>query len=270
MWPMTGVPDREGGTWKRQRPSSEQPPASPEQSRWGLGDAVVGFVVGFVLANVAVAVWVDAAHVRTVRGVPVETFGVVLASLLGLWAGLAGAPLVATRRKGSGRLSADFGLSLRPWPDIPVGIVVGLCSQYLLVPVLYLPLRPFVTDINQRLGQPAQQITSSGTGAAFVIVALLVCVGSPVIEELFFRGLVLRSLERRLAGLGTFLGGGLSVLITAVLFGLAHDESLQLLGLVGLGVVLGVMARRYGRLGPGIVAHATFNTAAVISIALSR
>jgi membrane protease YdiL (CAAX protease family) len=233
-------------------------------------DAVVGFVVGYVLALLAVSVWADATGVRRVNGVPEQTLGVVVAGLLGLWAGLGGAAVVASRLRGSGRLSTDFGLRLRPWPDIPLGAAVGIGSQYLLLAVLYLPLRPFVHHLDQRLGQPAQQLTKGTSGAGFVILALLVTVGAPLVEELYFRGLVMRSFERLLAGLGRRLGPATSIVVTALLWGLAHDQHLQLLGLTGFGIVLGYLAHRTGRLGPGLVAHASFNAAAVISIAMSR
>jgi len=81
-----------------------------------------------------------------------------------------------------------------------------------------------------------------------VVLAVLVCVGSPIVEELFFRGLLLRSL------LGSFeqLGRGSACSldrVTALVFALVHFEALQFLGLAGFGVVLGVLAWRTGRLG---------------------
>ena len=47
-------------------------------------------------------------------------------------------------------------------------------------------------------------------------------------------------------------------------------ELLQLPALILFGVVLGVLAERTGRLGPGIVAHATFNAVTVISLTVRR
>jgi membrane protease YdiL (CAAX protease family) len=51
--------------------------------------------------------------------------------------------------------------------------------------------------------------------------------------------------------------------VTGVLFGLAHAESLQLLGLAVFGIILSVVSYRTGRLGMNMVAHATFNLVAV-------
>ena len=47
-----------------------------------------------------------------------------------------------------------------------------------------------------------------------------------------------------------------------MLFGLAHAESLQLLGLAVFGIILSFVAYRTGRLGMNMVAHATFNLTA--------
>ena len=57
---------------------------------------------------------------------------------------------------------------------------------------------------------------------------------------------------------------------SAVLFGLAHFEPLQLPALVSLGVILGVMAVSTKRLGPSIFAHAGFNLVTMIALGLSR
>jgi CAAX protease family protein len=273
--------------------------------RWGIGDALAGFFVGLLLSTLGVVVALGGA--RTSPG-GTKTLAVVVANLLGLWLGLVGAPVLACRLKGSGSLRADFGFEIRPWPDVPLGVACGLASQLLLLPLLYLPFHGLVTHLDQRLGQPARQLTGGSTGAGLVLVALLLTVGAPVVEELFFRGLVQRSIEKSLAGLARSRAGGdsggdgpgapggpvtraagrdrsrgpggdvtgegtmeqrrgralASVVLSSLAFGLAHAQSLQLLGLVAFGLVLGALARLSGRLGPGIVAHAVFNAVAVV------
>ena len=95
---------------------------------------------------------------------------------------------------------------------------------------------------------------------------LLLAVGAPIVEELFFRGLLLRSLR---AGLGPSLprlAVPLSVVVSAFCFALAHFEAVQFLGLACFGAVLALMAWRWDRLGPSIAAHAAFNASAVLSI----
>ena len=62
------------------------------------------------------------------------------------------------------------------------------------------------------------------------------------------------------------MGPALAIVVTGVLFGLAHAESLQLLGLAVFGIVLSFVSYRTGRLGMNMVAHATFNLMAVVAV----
>ena len=94
---------------------------------------------------------------------------------------------------------------------------------------------------------------------ALVGLVLTAVVGAPIVEELFFRGLLLRSLEHRL-GAGWAVGG------SSVLFGLAHPNDLPAAGvalvmtsLAVLALVLALLVVRTGRLAAAIVAHAAFN-----------
>lgn len=268
---MSAAGDQRPGTRADAAPGHEDPlPAADavEQPtpRWGLGEVVAGFLAGFLLGTLAASAWVAAAHVPQVHGQPREVLGSLVVSLVGLWIGLAGAAVLGSRLKGAGRLAVDFGLRLRPWPDIPLGLVVGVGGQF-LVTAVYLPAGHLVSHLQQRLSQPGQQLTSTAHGPWLVLLAAFVVVGSPVVEELFFRGLLLRSLLRRLGSLGPRLGPVVSVVISAVAFGLAHNEALQFFGLALFGVLLGVLAIRTNRLGPGIVAHAAFNAVAVVSLA---
>jgi membrane protease YdiL (CAAX protease family) len=249
-----------------------------------LAEAMFGIVGGFVLATLAVS----AFAASTPHGQHASQYGEEIVSLIGLWIGLVGSVVVASRMAerpdrgtdarhgeaerghGSGSVVRDFGFKLRPWPDIPLGIVAGVASQYLLVPVVEAPLVPFVHHLYSRLGHPAQTLTGHAFGPGLVVLSLLVCVGSPVVEELFFRGLLLRGLLGGLKHLGPRLTPAASIAITALVFALAHFEALQFLGLAGFGVVLGLLAWRTGRLGPSIVAHMAFNTVTIIAIVAAR
>ncbi len=276
---------------------------------FGLGEAVVGLIGGFALDIVAVTIYVSVAHLPVSgKGSTSMPLGETITSLLALWTGFIGGVLAASRanvtgwrmvarsdappadgpvdgpadgsadrladnpprRHSAGSLAADFGLRIKPWPDIPLGVVIGVASQYLLVPLLELPLVPFVSHLNQKLGQPAQQLTSGVGGLELAVLGVFICLGSPFVEELFFRGLLLRALLGRLGGMGSVARPTLAILVTAVIFALVHFEKLQFLGLAGFGAVLCVLAWKTGRLGPGIVAHASFNAVTVLAIALSR
>lgn len=241
----------------------EQPDADPttdpadDRPRWGLGHAIAGYLVAYVLAVLFGGLY--AAFTGLEEGDP-RTLGLAIASLLGLWVGMGGAVLVAARTPD--RLRPEFGLEFRKG-DIALGAAIGVACQLVLVRLLYLPFELRDPDLGRRLEEPAKELTDLARGPAFIVLAVLITVGAPLVEELFFRGLLQRSLRRRMAAPG-------AVVISALAFGLAHYQPLQLLGLVGFGVVLGIMAERYQRLGPCITAHVAFNLVTVIALAASR
>jgi len=174
---------------------------------------------------------------------------------VGLWIGLVGAPILASRRAGSGSLARDFGLWARPTDALCV--LVGVGAQYAVVPLVTL----FAS--RDDIEKPVHKITDPVHGAGFVALALVVVVGVPIVEELFFRGLLLRGIQRE-------LNAPAAIVISAVAFGLAHYELVQLPALIVLGLVLGWLAVRTGRLGPSIWAHAAFNGLAILAVALQR
>lgn len=225
-----------------------------DRARWGLGDAAVGYLVAFVASALSASMWEGATGHH--RGL-----GIIAAALGGLWLGLLGAPVVASGLKGTRSLARDFGLLIE-WRDVPIGLAVGFLCQVVLVPVLYLPVRVLDPSVGERLKKPAQDLIAVAHGRRLLVLAVLIVVGAPFVEELFFRGLLQRSLLRRLGPLP-------AVVISSTLFGLAHYEPLQLLALVAFGAVLGAMAHRTGRLGPGIMAHVAFNAVTVIVLARS-
>ncbi|MCA1690915.1 MAG: lysostaphin resistance A-like protein [Acidimicrobiales bacterium] len=229
----------------------------PPQPRWGLGDAAAGFLIGFVLSSFAASVWLAGTGGREL------SIGGQALAQVGLWVGLAGSAVLAARRKGSGSIGVDFGFRARG-TDIPLGAVVGLLGQAALVPAVAFLLRPLLgrPDVDG----PVEDLFESAHGVGLVGVVLFAVVGAAIVEELFFRGLLLRSLQRR-------LGTGGAVAVSAGLFGLSHPQPLPaegqilvMVSLTALGVVLAALAVRTGRLGPPIVAHAAFNawTAAIL------
>jgi membrane protease YdiL (CAAX protease family) len=175
-----------------------------------------------------------------------------------LWAGLLGAPIYAARTKGNG-VVRDFGLRVRPL-DVPVGIAIGVACQLVLVPLVSLPwILVLGKDLDQ-LDDAARQLADKATDPlGVVLLVLIVVLGAPVVEELFFRGLLQRSLLRK-------MGAVPAVAISSFVFALTHFQLLQFLALWAFGAVLGTLAVRTGRLGPGILAHMAFNAVTVIAL----
>lgn len=232
----------------------------------GVASAAVGFAVAYLLSALAVAAVspVTGYHGRPGEPIPL---GVLAASVVGLWLGLLATTVKVSRDMGPAGLAHDFGLRIGAWWDLPVGVAVGLASQYGLVRVVYLPFETFDHTLAKQIGQPAQNDTSSvHTAPELAAALLLLAVGAPIVEELFFRGLLLRSLRSAIGASHPQLAVPLSVALSAIAFALAHFEAVQFLGLACFGVVLALMAWRWDRLAPSIAAHAAFNASAVLSI----
>ncbi|MEO7837550.1 MAG: CPBP family intramembrane glutamic endopeptidase [Acidimicrobiales bacterium] len=229
----------------------DRTPLPPEQPpRWAMRDVAVGFLLAVFSVAVAQTVWVG------VTGDDEVSLGLTFVSFLAYWPVLVGTAVLASRRRGTGRLAADLGLCVEK-RDIAPGILAGLASQFLLLPLLYLPFELLNRDLD--VSEKAKETLGVASGGALFGLALLVVLVAPFVEELFFRGLLQRTLARRVPPLA-------AVGVSATLFGVTHFQPIQLLGLVAFGAVLGALAQRAGRLGPSIIAHMSFNAASVLVI----
>jgi membrane protease YdiL (CAAX protease family) len=237
----------------------DEPEGKEETVRWGVGDALLGLGLSLLLpAFVGLAVYAVAGWDRS-DDVPL--WGVALLQIP-LWACLLGVPLWATHRKGRRSLARDFGFRMQ-WSDIPLGLGVGLVAQFVLGLAINLLYRLLGIDLD-KVGETAKQLTDVAVGPVEVIVlVLVVAVAAPLLEELFYRGLWLRSVEKR-------FGPVAGVAVSSLIFALVHFEPYDFLALFGFAVVIAVLALRTGRLGPSIWAHVAFNLTAVISLLASR
>ena len=245
------------------------PVDKPAALRWFFY-ALIGFLVGQVLGGVFGAVAGDlagknAAQMAAISAASVPPEWYVVSTLIGLWIGFFGAPWLASFTRGTRHLWADLGVRFR-WIDL-WGIAIGIGGQFVIA-LLYAPFRHDIRNFNG----PSQKLTGGAHGGGFLLVALATVLLAPFMEELFFRGLLFKSLAR----LFTPNGGGatrargagivLAVVVDGLLFGLAHGEWVQLAGLALFGMALAAISYRTGRLGMNMVAHASFNLVAILAI----
>ncbi|MDH3426222.1 MAG: CPBP family intramembrane metalloprotease [Acidimicrobiia bacterium] len=209
-----------------------------ETTRWTVLDAVLALLAGVVAAAVALG-FLGADPTNS------EIFLVVLpaqelATLGAVW--------LISRRKGTGDLVADFGIRFvrRDWVWLVSGVAMQVALSWIVV---------WLTDIDEA-PQEIARLTDEATGAAAVAAFLSTVLLVPVVEELVFRGLLLRAVERKL---GAWWGIGISAAVFAM-FHYTGSETVPILpALFVVGAVLGLAAVRTGRLGASMVIHAGFN-----------
>jgi uncharacterized protein len=237
---------------------------------YALGGFLVGQLVGGLFGIVAGDVaGKNATQMSAIASAAIPPEWYVMSTLLGLWVGFFGAPWLASRTHGTRHFLADLGVRFR-WIDL-WGLAIGVAAQYVIA-LLYWPFQRHIHNFDA----PSQKLTGGAHGAGIVIVVVATVILAPAMEELLFRGLLFKALARLFTplGPGTTWGRGagvvLAVVVDGLLFGLAHGEWVQLAGLALLGTGLAAISYRTGRLGMNMVAHASFNLVAVVTILNQR
>ena len=174
---------------------------------------------------------------------------------LPLWCGLVGVPWFVAGRSWH-KLFVSTGMSARP-VDIPIGLSIGAATQLLIVPLLYVPIFWLFGDLD--IAGPARTLASKAHGSGVILLVLIVGVGAPLVEELFFRGVVLSALREKLPQWP-------AILVSALIFGFFHFQLQQFPALVVFGVVNAWLTVRFDRLGPAIFSHIAFNMVTVVTL----
>ncbi len=165
-------------------------------------------------------------------------------------------------RWGSRRMTS-LGWKFR-WSDLgwgPLTWLAAVTSQMVLAVVVLIFEIPLSSNIDSAGDFDADR--------AYLIATLLAAViAAPIVEEVVFRGLVLRGFLSRMGPIS-------AIVLQGVLFGVAHVDPVRGVGNIGLamvlsgvGVAFGVAAYLAHRLGPTVIAHAIFN-AVVFTIVLT-
>jgi len=172
-----------------------------------------------------------------------------------LFSGLSRGALLASGEWGSGRLRADFGWWARPTDALRAIVIMWVAGMAGALAV---------TPWHGQTSSNADWLTTADTLTA-VIFAGFAIVAAPLIEELVFRGLLLRALTSR-------YGHRPAIVMQGLAFGLYHfklggsDNLSTMVYLAAGGTVLGIAAHRWQRLGPTIVAHALTNLVVTLSL----
>lgn len=184
------------------------------------------------------------------------TLGGLVANSLLLWVFLVGVPLVATRLKGRGPV-VDLGLQIAAGDA--GAFVLGVLLQAVAVPALYWPLLRLTDYSTDDVSADARELVDAASGPGIALLVVVVCVGAPIAEELFFRGLLLRAIDKRWGVVAAVVG-------STLVFAASHFQGVQFPALVLFGAVAAALVVRTGRLGTAIACHAGFNAWTVFQL----
>ncbi len=226
----------------------------------------IGHVATGIGLSIVVSAIIGAAVVAYVQKDPMPLWVIALLQIP-MWVGLL-VPLIFFG-KGNPRWKNQLGIPLRKGKQDELsfsptrrtrkvltirqsieGLLIGIFSQAVLTPLLYLPILIFVDDLD--VSGPARELTDQAHGAGILLLILIVVVGAPVFEELFFRGYALRAFERRWSPTT-------ALITSSILFGLVHFQPLQFPALVLFGFIAGKLAQRDEHIGRAVWAHVGFN-----------
>ena len=171
-----------------------------------------------------------------------------------LWLGLLVFPWIMLRRRGmSFARSISFTQKAR---DIPIGLLAGAVAQFLMIPLLYWALSPLI-DTDELSGRARALTDRANDPLGIVLLVLIVVIGAPLVEEIFFRGVMFATLKDRCKP-------WVLVAVTSLIFMVFHvGQVLQYPGLLLFGVLAGLMYYKTKRLGLAIWAHVGFNAVTV-------
>jgi membrane protease YdiL (CAAX protease family) len=218
------------------------------------------FVGGWVAAQIVAVIALSVlGYADTTLDRPVAVLGVVLVLV---WSVELAATATASRRAGSGEVAADIGLSFSPI-DL-IGVPIGIAAQLGLVRLVYLPLQSIWPDTFSKanLEENARELVDGVDGAALILLFVLIVVGAPVVEEIFYRGLLQRPWLGRF-GVCRTQATAVVVVAVAAVFALIHFRPIEFPGLFAFGLVVGAMAALTGRIGMSILTHIAFNATAL-------
>ena len=222
-------------------------------SRWGLADVAIALLLS-LFAPVLVLGLASAFGAKP--GMPVF----LVLALASPWIGFGLWPWLTTRLQGNGA-RIDLGLAFR-LSDLGWGLLGGIACWVLASLVAAITQR-FFGDFSSTAGDAIVSADSSKVVTILVLVAVVTL--GPFFEELCFRGLTFAAVARASAVRG-LPAVPIATVVSALLFTLIHFEVVRIGVLLTIGLVLGILRARTGRIGASVVAHGVNNLVAVVGI----
>ncbi len=167
-----------------------------------------------------------------------------------------------------GKQDPDIGFSIERGDTLYVAL--GLLLQLVLL-VLFFPLSTLLLPEGESAQQVTDVLSTLETTAARLAIIFVAVVLAPVIEEVIFRGVLLKALSAR--------SRRVAMVVSALVFALFHLLGLDLTRFLEaaaivlpqlfiVGLILAWITFRSQRLGPAIFLHSGFNLLAAIALLL--
>ncbi|MBA3470822.1 MAG: CPBP family intramembrane metalloprotease [Herpetosiphonaceae bacterium] len=264
-WPAQPQPPQEGDLWVPPLgPAAIDPTATAEEGAgklslafWVLPDAVFGMILALALQVIALFGFMAAQGLKTQEDIQSLQFDPTFTLIAAPTLGIGFATMAVMRIRLLRKLPWSwFGLHLRTiGPALGWGTVAGFA---------FLAINFASGLIFERLGSTpdqAEQIIGpfrSASSLQLGLLGLFIVVVGPFLEELFFRGYVLRAIRQR-------LGATWGIVLSGALFAAPHALSITT-GFIGLlapifigGLILGYVYQRTGNLWSCVLAHSINN-----------
>lgn len=244
----------------------------PPPVRWGIPHAalvvvLIPVVLGLGFLWIGIGLPVDPDPFTFVLGM--IGYGSVVAALV-----------VISRRRGLGRLRTDYGFGIQPI-DLAIGFGIAVAAKVATIVI-------GVIVVVGTGAQPQSGNLMLGTDPLWIVLTggLMATLIGPIIEELAFRGILLRAVRYRIlrgprsAPLDQPApphlqrrASAVAIVVSSAAFAVLHlsqapgDLALFLvlgLGTFVVGVLHGVITIVTGRLGAAMVSHVLFNGSSVL------
>ncbi len=236
--------------------------SAPRDGEIGLGTAF-GLTGLLVVATLAVAAVAALFGMVSRGGTFPEALEAVRADpLLAALAQLGGAGVAiavgVSRAHGDGKLREGLSITPIPFAVGMLAITAGLALAFPLreLALIVAEIAPALAPDPSEAMAMARRLRIESVADAFVVPLAFVAIPA-LAEELFFRGLLLPGLARR-------LDPRVSIVLVAVLFGLVHLSPIAILYATLAGLVLGAVRLWTGSVVPCVALHGAFNAMPIL------
>lgn len=221
-----------------------------------LGAWFLAYLVAGTISAVVVGV---TGHIDTPsRSVPTW---VMALSILAMWV-----TMLALLRRLVPSMPSLSASAVTKWfqaSDALIGVPLGIGTQLVLVNLVNWPLQKIWPDTfnSDEVTKRATDLVDGATGVWLLVLALVVVIGAPFVEEVVYRGTIQPLLTRA-------WGAPLGIAVVAVVFAAIHQSGVEFPGLLAVAVVFGLARHLTGRLGLSIITHMSFNATALVFVIL--